>query len=245
VAGPTWSDGEVLDRSLVAVTDVLATTPSVMFCVKSIDGTYLSANQAFAERAGVAGPGEVIGRTAHDLFPTELADRYEQQDREVIATGHMLTNELELITRPDRSFGWFLTSKSRWTNAQGRPEGLVSVSVDLHTPLLAAAPHAQLARAVDLVRRRFREHVTVAEVADAAGMTTAQLERTSRRVLGLTPKSLIMRFRLEEGLRLLETTELPVADIALACGYYDQSAFSRHFRRVVGYAPARWRAGGP
>ncbi len=123
----------MLDRSLEAVTDVLATTPHVMFCVKSVDGEYLAANQAFADRAGLLGPGDVVGRTARDLFPAELAERYEAQDRRVIETGRMLTNELELITRPDRSVGWFLTSKSRWTDDAGVTVGVVSVSVDLRT----------------------------------------------------------------------------------------------------------------
>jgi PAS domain S-box-containing protein len=232
----------MLDRSLVAVTDVIATAPGVMFCVKSVDGTYLSVNQAFAERAGVHGPGDVVGRTAHDLFPAELAERYEQQDRQVMATGHMLTNELELITRADHTVGWFLTSKSRWIDHDGRPAGLVSISIDLRTPADAAAPHPQLAAAVDVARKRFAEQITVHELADAARLSSAQLERLSRRVLGLTPKQLIMRFRIEEAFRLLETTALSVVDIATACGYYDHSAFARHFRRVVGYTPTQWRA---
>lgn len=231
----------MLDRSLVAVTDVIATIPNVMFCVKDPHGTYLSANQAFAERAGVDGPGEVVGRTAHDLFPADLADGFEAQDREVLATGRMLTNELEVITRPDGTYGWFLTSKSRWTDAAGAPLGLVSISVDLRTPVDAAAPHEQLNAAVDVARQRFAEQITVTELAGAAGMSPAQLERLARRVLGLTPKQLIMRFRLEEALRLLGTTDIPLAEIAPRCGYYDQSAFTRHFRRVVGYPPAAWR----
>jgi len=232
----------MLDRSLEAVTDVLATIPHVMFCVKSASGEYLAANQAFADRAGVAGAGDVVGRTAAELFPAELASRYEQQDREVIETGHMLTNELELITRPDRSVGWFLTSKSRWVDDAGEPVGVVSVSVDLRTPVDAAAPHARLAAAVDVARRRFAEPIEVADLAAAAEMNVTQLERTARRVLGLSPKQLVMRFRLEEGLRLLTTTELPMAEVADHCGYYDQSAFSRHFRKVVGSPPAAYRA---
>ncbi len=86
------------------------------------------------------------------------------------------------------------------------------------------------------------EPIEVADLADAAEMSVAQLERTARRVLGLSPKQLVMRFRLEEGLRLLTTTELPMADVAHRCGYYDQSAFSRHFRKVVGSPPAAYRA---
>jgi PAS domain S-box-containing protein len=230
-----------LDRSLTAVTDVLATTPNVMFCIKDTNGIYLSANQAFADRAGVRAPGDVHGKRAADLFPPELVEQYEAQDDEVMRTGHILSNELEAITRPDGSYGWFLTSKSRWTDDAGKPIGIVIVSVDQRTPVDGAAPHRQLASAVEIARVRFAEQVTVSEMAAAAGVSVTQLERLSKRVLGLTPKQLILRFRLEEALRLLDTSTDSIATIASACGYYDQSAFTRHFRRAVGMAPATFR----
>jgi PAS domain S-box-containing protein len=235
-------DGTVIDRALAAVNDVLATTPHVMFCIKGVDGTYLAANQAFADRAGVAGPGDVVGRSAGDLFPAELVERYDAQDDEVMRTGHMLTNELELITRPDGSYGWFLTSKSRWTDDSGAPAGIAILSVDQRTPADGAAPHRLLAAAVEVARTRFSEQLSVGAMADAAGLTVTQLERTSRRVLGLSPKQLILRFRLEEAIRLLDTTDESIADIATRCGYYDQSAFGRHFRRTVGTSPASYRS---
>lgn len=240
--GAQCHDVSMLDRSLEAVTDVLATTPHVMFSIKSTDGRYVAANQAFAERAGVSGAGDVVGRTAGELFPDELAAQYDEQDRKVLEDGHILTNELELITRPDRSFGWFLTSKSRWTTEAGEPAGIVCVSIDLRTSVDAAGPHSRLAAAVEVARRRYAERLEVGDLAAAADMTVAQLERSARRVLGLTPKQLIMRFRLEEGIRLLITTDAALTDVAHACGYYDQSAFSRHFRRVVGTSPAAYRA---
>ena len=232
----------MIDRQLAAITDVLATTPQVMFCVKDAAGVYVAANQAFAERAGVAAAGDVVGKTAGDLFPEALAAQYTQQDQAVLTTGHMLTNELELITRPGGDFGWFLTSKSRWVGDDGTPLGLVSVSVDLRTPADAAAPHRQLAAAVEVARRRFAEQLTVGELADAAAMTVNQLERTARRLLGLGPKQLILRFRVEQALQLLETTDLPIAEIAARSGYYDQSAFTRHFKRTVGTTPSQFRA---
>lgn len=51
-----------------------------------------------------------------------------------------------------------------------------------------------------------------------------------------------MRFRLEEALRLLDTTDHSLVEIATKCGYYDQSDFTRHFRRAVGWSPAGWRS---
>ncbi len=235
----------MLDRSLAAVVDMLATTPHVMFCVKAPDGTYLAANQAFADRAGRATPGDVVGKTAIELFPAELAERYRAQDDEVLRSGRTLSNELEVITRPDGTYGWFLTSKSRWLDDHGEPAGIVTVSLDQRTAVDGTAPHRRLATAVDVARRRFADGVTVAEMAEAADMTVAQLERMARRVLGLSPKQLVLRFRLDAALRLLDTTDLPIVEVASRSGYYDQSAFGRHFKRTVGVTPAAYRAQRP
>ncbi len=230
-----------MDQSLRAVAEVLATTPHVMFCVKDDVGRYVAANRAFAERSGAAAPGDVIGRTAHDLFPEALAASYEQQDAAIMESGQALTNELEFITQPDGTIGWYLTSKSRLVDQSGTPSGIVSVSIDLRTPADAAAPHRSLARAVDFARRHLSETTTVSAMADEAGMTTAQLERSMRKVLGLTPKQLMLRLRLEQALSQLVRSDAPISEIAHGCGYYDQSAFTRHFRRVVGVSPAAYR----
>lgn len=230
-----------MDRSLRAVSEILATTPLVMYCVKDTDGRYVAANRAFAERAGVPAAGDVIGRTAHDLFPAELADGYAAQDSDVMASGQPLTNELEYITRPDGTIGWFLTSKSRLVDDSGEPSGVVSISVDLRTPVDAAAPHEALGRAVDFARRHIGEPTTVGAMADAAGLTPPQLERSMRRVLGLSPKQLVLRLRLEHALVELASNDAPISEIAVRSGYYDQSAFTRHFSRVVGVSPAAYR----
>ena len=94
----------------------------------------------------------------------------------------------------------------------------------------------------------YNSFVLPASVTDTSAFATANIPTTGaymiesfRRILGLTPKQLIMRFRVEEALRLLETTDRPLSEIAPLCGYYDQSAFTRHFRRVVGFGPAGWR----
>jgi len=220
----------------------MATVPHVMFCVKSADGHYLGANRAFAERSGRRGAGEVIGRTAFDLFPRALAERYAAQDRSVLASGKVLSNQLEVITRPDASLGWYLSSKSMWTDPSAGTEGLVGVSVDLSAPADVAAPHEQLSAAVEMARTTCTENPAVGELAAVAEMTVSQLERTTRRILGLSPKQLLLRFRLEEALRLLTTTEVAVGIIAAECGYYDQSAFTRQFKRVIGSTPSAYRA---
>jgi AraC-like DNA-binding protein len=51
----------------------------------------------------------------------------------------------------------------------------------------------------------------------------------------------VLRLRLEHALAELDTTDDPIAEIAQRCGYYDQSAFTRHFTKVVGMSPGAYR----
>ena len=228
---------------VTALNDVFAAVPHTMFCVKDVDGRYIAINRAIGERAG-ATTASILGRTAGEIFPADLARSYETQDRRLLTTGEAIRNELELILRPDGRRGWYVTTKTRLLDADGDVLGIVAVSYDLRTTTTTIAQddrHIGLQAAIDLARRRFAEPVRVAELADAAGLGTTRFDRALRRAIGLSPKQLLMRARLDEAVRRLEESELPLATVASECGYYDQSSFTRQFQRAVGMTPGAYR----
>jgi len=229
---------------VAALNDVFAGVPHVMFCVKDTAGRYLAVNQAFAERAGRAAAGTVLGRTAGDFFPADLVASYEAQDQQVLATGEPIRNELELILRPDGSRGWYVTTKTRLVDEVGDVIGIVAVSYDLRTAAAGDRHHANLQAAIDLARRRYAEPLKVADLAEAAGLTATQLERALRKAVGMSPKQLLIRTRLDEAMRRLDDTDLTLATIAGQCGFYDQSSFTRQFQRAVGMTPGAYRTRG-
>lgn len=229
---------------VAALSDVFAGVPHVMFCVKDLDGRYIAVNQAFAERAGRAAPGEVLGHTVRELFPPDLADAYEAQDAQVLDTGEAIRNELELILRPDGSRGWYVTTKTLATDGEGTSLGIVAVSYDLHTGAGSDGHHANLQAAIDTVRRRYAEPLKVSDLAESAGLSATQLERAMRKAVGMSPKQLLVRVRLDEAMRRLDDTDSSIAAIAGACGFYDQSQFTRQFQRAVGMTPGAYRARG-
>jgi transcriptional regulator GlxA family with amidase domain len=57
----------------------------------------------------------------------------------------------------------------------------------------------------------------------------------------VSAKQYVLRVRLDEATRLLGTTDLPIAEIATRCGFYDQAALTRRFSRAVGMSPRRYR----
>ena len=226
---------------LRAMADLLDDVPHVMFCAKDQSGAYLLVNQAFADRAGARSPDDVVGRHVEDLFDAELAASYSRQDAELWSSRQPLRNQLELIRRPDGTLGWYVTTKVLIVEIDAS-SFLASVSVDLRAAGDAPTAHAGVAAAVAYLRGHCTHQVRVGDVAAAAAMSVVQLERATRRIIGMSVRQLLVRFRVERAIGLLVTTDLALSDIAARCGYYDQSALTRQFRRVVGVSPGAYRA---
>ncbi len=86
--------------------------------------------------------------------------------------------------------------------------------------------------------------VRVAQVAEHAGLSERSLQRLLQRRLGLTPKWLIQRRRLQEASLRLRHREpdQTLADLAASLGYADQAHLVRDFRTVTGSTPAAFAA---
>jgi len=213
--------------------------PQLMASLKGLDGGYHYVNRGFSQRVGRE-PSAVVGLTVHDLFAPDLAESYARQDDSVLRTRRPLGSHLELIVRADRSLGWYVTSKST-VEAAGRVLGVAALSIDLQSQLRSA--HAGLAHAIEVVRAEIDRAWRVPELASIAGVSHVQLERLCRRTLGLSPQQLLQRLRLEHAVHLITSTEATIGVIASACGFYDQSSFTRQFRSVLGLTPGAYRSG--
>ncbi|MFO1448291.1 MAG: AraC family transcriptional regulator [Opitutaceae bacterium] len=215
--------------------------PDAVFFVKDDQGRYTAVNQTLVERCARRGKADLLGRRVSDLFPPDLAARYAEQDAVVLARGAPVVNKLELHLYPNRKTGWCLTTKLPVRNAVGRVIGLVGLSRDLHVGRGSGVIPPPLVTTVDYLQSHFAEVVTPALLAARAGLTPARLTRLTKRLLGLTPGQLILQTRLQAAAERLRATDDAVAHIALDCGFYDHSAFTRHFKAATGLAPLAYR----
>ncbi len=215
--------------------------PEVVFFAKDTEGRYLVVNQTLVRRLGAGSPGDIVGRTARDLFPAPLGQRYLAQDLSVLRSGLPIHDLLELHLYPNHREGWCVTTKLPLRDEQGRVVGLVGTSRDVRPPASDHDPMGRLAQVVWHLQEHYQEPLRVAELAAGAGLSPHQLARRVRAVFGLTTAQLIAKTRLDAARRLLAETEEPIAGIAVACGYCDQSALNRQFKAAVGLTPAQYR----
>lgn len=82
---------------------------------------------------------------------------------------------------------------------------------------------------------------SVPDLADAVAMSTSQLTRKLRSLLGQTPAQLIRSLRLHRGADLLAARAGSVGRIAHAVGFADQAHFTRSFKREFGVTPTAYR----
>ncbi len=215
--------------------------PDVTFFIKDCVGRYLAVNHSLVERCGVRSKAELIGRSVGELFPGDLGSRPTHQDATVLRTGRPIHDCLELHWYSPRRAGWCLTTKLPWRDELGKIIGLVGISRDVRAPEDKSDIPPALAEALDHFEKNLAEPTSPASLAKASGMSSVRFARLIKRLYRLSPIQLITKTRISAASSLLRETDQSVAEIALACGYYDHSAFTRAFRAVTDQTPTEFR----
>jgi AraC family transcriptional regulator len=97
-------------------------------------------------------------------------------------------------------------------------------------------------RAKELIESRLGADLSLAEVAEVCELSVAQFARAFKRSTGLPPYRYLLERRLERAGELLLFSQLPLADVAISCGFADQSHFTKAFQKRVGTSPGSFRA---
>lgn len=110
-------------------------------------------------------------------------------------------------------------------------------------PPQAPRPPGQEPRAVRLSREYLQEHaeknVTLPALARFAGLSAFHLCRVFREAVGMTPHAYQTQVRVRRAKSLLRSG-LPITQVAVEAGFYDQAHLTRHFKRIVGLTPGRY-----
>ena len=135
---------------------------------------------------------------------------------------------------------------------QGDELALISLEGLLLEMLVEGARHGGGSQSVTVLPRwlrvareyleaNFLRPLSLAEIAAAAGVHRVHLSREFRRYFSATVGEFLRRKRIEHACHMVSTTNVPLSEIAMTCGFSDQSHFSATFRRQVGVTPARFR----
>jgi AraC-like DNA-binding protein len=103
-------------------------------------------------------------------------------------------------------------------------------------------PRWQIRRLIDHIDAHLEiRPLRTRDLAVLIGYSPSYLHRAFRRSLGESPRTFVMRRRIAKAQQLMRDSALPLCQIAIDCGFADQSHFSRVFSRLVGQNPGAWR----
>lgn len=126
----------------------------------------------------------------------------------------------------------------------GEPDGAVAL-LDAALAGGAPEPDPSYLELLALVGRMEveRELVRVEQVAALAGVSVRALQRRFGRWVGIGPKWVLARYRLQDAAAAMDRGDVAdLASLAADLGWFDQAHFSREFRAVVGQTPSAYRA---
>jgi transcriptional regulator of acetoin/glycerol metabolism len=119
-------------------------------------------------------------------------------------------------------------------------------SIDVST--LPPAPQAcgglspgSMRRVREYVEMHLGESIDLSMLAGVAGLSVHHFARQFKQSSGVTPHVYITQRRVERAQEMLVKTDLPLAEIAFAVGFFDQGHLARHFRHMLGTTPREFR----
>jgi len=100
---------------------------------------------------------------------------------------------------------------------------------------------ARLRRIKELVQVKMEDDLSLDEMAQSVGLSTAHFGRMFRKSTGETPHQFVLRQRIERAKAMLRAPDARVLDVAVACGFKTQQHFAQVFRDVCRVSPTEYR----
>ena len=100
---------------------------------------------------------------------------------------------------------------------------------------------ARLRKIRELVDARMEDDLSLDDMAQSVGLSTAHFARMFRKSTGETPHQFVLRQRLERAKAMLRAPDARVLDVAVACGFKTQQHFAQAFRDLWGASPTEYR----
>lgn len=217
--------------------------PGIIFWLKDAEGRLMFVNQAFCSELAMRDTKELLGLKDENIFPPELAAKYQADDERVLASGEALWNASELT--PTRSGGveWRSTSKIPVMDVDGHCVGTAGISRSMghEEGLPVPTRHHKLAVIVAGIYENLDEVVDISGIARKSAVSLSTLERLFKEHMNTTPRRFIMQAKMSAACDRLINTGMKVNEVAASLGYDEHANFSRAFSKEMGMSPSSYQ----
>lgn len=214
--------------------------PEVHFFIKDKHSRFVGGSRSFAQTLGCKSLAAIIGKTDSDFTPNFLADAYLKDDQFVIKNGIPIRNKVELVPVSDGSLDWLSTCKIPLRDICGNIIGLAGTTRSIRDDESTYSSNPQMLQIINFVRQSYAQKISIADSAKAAGISISKQERLFKQIFGISPLMYLRRIRLNAACRMLRDSNHSIQEVAIACGFNDQTNMTRAFRQELKITPYKY-----
>ena len=100
---------------------------------------------------------------------------------------------------------------------------------------------SQLDRVIDYMKANLAQDLSILDLATLTGMSESHFSRSFKRSVGIAPYQYLMQQRVERAKQLLKRQTISISDIALDCGFANQTHLTKVFRQIAGVTPKAYQ----
>ncbi|MAS91750.1 MAG: hypothetical protein CMO55_01025 [Verrucomicrobiales bacterium] len=215
--------------------------PELYFFVKDEEGRFHYANVALIERLGLPNREAIVGTTDFDRYPREIATVLLSSDQEALETKSPVVDRLEVLYNQVGILEWFSTTKYPVLTDSGKAVGVVGFTRNVSKQRNLYLQHSAASKVIDFISRNPDCLLTIEDLARKFSISSRQLHRQFKELLGITPQEFVLRSRIHAAAATLRSSDESIASVSEKFGFCDQSAFTKRFQKVIGITPAKYR----
>lgn len=220
-----------------ALFDTLSDT---YYFAKNRAGQFVWGNRLLQEQHDLGDVNDILGKTDHDFFRRDIADRIRADDLSVIERGVTVKNKLEVLGSESGELTWLFTTKAPIRDRDGEIVGIEGFSRDVKRSQDVIAPFHEFRACIEYLQAHMMETISIEHLARLSCMSLSTFERKFKQHFSLTPKQYILHLKVQEACRLLPQVN-NIARVAAETGFGGQSYFTKQFRTVVGITPKQYQ----
>ncbi|MCM8538297.1 MAG: AraC family transcriptional regulator [Lentisphaeraceae bacterium] len=215
--------------------------PDIYFFAKDLEGRFTLCNSASLKAFGLSRKEELIGKNDYDIASEEIASQYREADRQVILSQKPIRNHIEPVPSKSGIIKWYSTSKVPLYDKTKKVVGVAVIMRDLSGFGALLEPYQEMTEVVNYIFQNYHRQITVETLAELANISLRQLERRFKKLFSYTPLRYINEHRIHVACQKLRKTNVNIADIAKAVGFYDHAHFIRNFKVSKDMTPNQYR----
>jgi AraC-like DNA-binding protein len=221
--------------------DFFNNIPDLFVFGKDTNCKFTMMNNCLLSRLGKSSESQVLGKDDFEFFQPNLAELFQKEDREVFEKKKNIYNRTWSVPNGQGGLDWYVSSKYILRDRQGEVKGLIGVMRGITKASVILEPYADFSKVLTFVQEHYSRQIEVSELASMMNLSVSQFERRFKALLNITPLKFINKCRIDNACEKLLNSNDTIATIALECGFYDHSYFSKNFKKIMSVSPHQYR----